>query len=121
MAADFRRWFARWPGQLFGVELPAYRLGATVMEPEALDERGWVWLPAVRVWLGQERGEWPRCYTETEEPIPDYRGQAEQNTEQEARLTEQEVRLSEQEPRLAEQEARIAALEAELRRLRGDG
>jgi Uma2 family endonuclease len=62
--------------------------GYDVAQP---DQRGWLWLAPVRVWLGIEQGR-PRCYDEAGQPIPDY----------------------------LEQAARIAALEMELRLARGE-
>lgn len=86
------------------LRLIAYRLGATGYEVMPPDERGWLWLEPVRVWLGVEHGR-PRCYDEAGQPIPDY--------------LEQAAARAEAETRAAAAEARVRELEAELRRLRG--
>lgn len=78
--------------------LLGYRRTPTVYAAVAPDERGWLWLEPVRLWLGVD-GEQVVCYDETGAAIEDYVAVAAAR---------------------AEAEARVRELEAELRRLRGD-
>ncbi|MBC8162051.1 MAG: Uma2 family endonuclease [Roseiflexaceae bacterium] len=71
--------------------------------PIVPNERGWLWLEPVSLWLGID-GDNLVCYDQNEQPIDDY-----------AELTEARIAA---EARAAEAEQRVAALEAELQRLR---
>lgn len=81
--------------------------------PIVPNERGWLWLEPVGLWLGID-GDNLVCYDQDEQSIDDY-------VEVVAAREEAEVRAEEAEARAAEAEQRIAALEAELRQLRGGG
>ncbi len=70
------------------------------------DERGWLWLEPVRLWLGIRENEL-FCYDEAGAQIGDY-----------ANVT---AALVEAEARAQAAEARLRELEAELHRLRGEG
>jgi colicin import membrane protein len=90
--------------------------GYQVLAP---NERGWLWLDPVRVWLGIADDEIV-CYNEVGEPLGDYRAlTAALNAEVAARIAAENRAAEEAEARVAA-EARLRALEAELRRLRGD-
>ncbi len=98
--------------------------GYTVLPP---DERGWLWLEPVQVWLGLHENE-PLCYDEAGQPIKDYTNltaaylQAETKAaEAESRATEAEARAKSEAEARSKAEARLQALENELRRLRGEG
>jgi Uma2 family endonuclease len=97
------------------------------------NERGWLWLEPVRLWLGIQDDEIV-CYDEDGRPLGDYRAlsealaaetQARREAEQQA-AAEGRARVEAERRAEAEAQARIAAearlreLEAELRRLRGD-
>jgi Uma2 family endonuclease len=91
--------------------LMGYRLGANGYEALAPDERGWLWMEPVGLWLGLQDNQ-VMCYDEAGSPIDDYIGMAQARAEAEARAnTEAQAR--------AEAEARMRELEEELRRLRG--
>lgn len=106
-----------------------YRLQNHRYEEMALDERGWLWLEPVRVWLGL-RNNWLLCFDEEGNPIADYvqLTQAHEVAERRAlyaqqRATEAEQRAAEAEQRAeaerkarAELEERLRVVEAELRR-----
>jgi Uma2 family endonuclease len=83
--------------------LLGYRLTQDGYVGVDLDERGWLWLEPVRLWLGL-RGENIACYDEAGHLIEDYIAMMTARTEAEARATEAEER--------------VRQLEAELRRLR---
>jgi len=93
--------------------LVGYQLTQVGYVPLAKNERGWLWLEPVGVWLGL-RGKNLACYDEAGNLIEDYTGVT-QARDDEAR------RRAEAEERADEAEARIRELEAELRRLRGEG
>jgi len=120
--------------------LLGYRLTPAGYIPLEPDERGWLWLEAVRLWLGLHNNE-PVCYDETGRPIEDYSqlkvaqteaesravAEAQARAEAESRATEAESRATaeaqarfEAESRATEAEARLRQLEAELRRLKGE-
>src|SRR4051794_12609971 len=91
--------------------LRGYVQGPSGYQVLAPNERGWLWLAPVRVWLGIADNEIV-CYNEAGQPLGDYRARtATLNTEIAARATE------EAEARAAT-EAQLRVLEAELRRLR---
>lgn len=90
--------------------------GYVTMTP---DERGWLWLPPLQVWLGIENNE-PRCYDEAGVPLGDYIEVSAARVEAEAKAREAEAQAAAEAQARAEAEARIRQLEAELRRLRGE-
>jgi Uma2 family endonuclease len=90
--------------------------GYQVLAP---NERGWLWLDPVRVWLGIADNEIV-CYNEAGQPLGDYRAlTATLNAEIAARIAAEKRATEEAEAR-ATAEAQLRVLEAELRRLRGD-
>lgn len=91
-------------GQI-ALRLLGYRQTPTVYAVLAPDERGWLWIEPLKVWLGVQDQDIV-CYDETATPIGDY-------TDLKAAL------MVESAARLAT-ETRLQELEAELRRLRGD-
>lgn len=88
-----------------------YRQGPQGYQPLAPNERGWLWLDPVRVWLGVADNELV-CYDEAGQPLGDYRALA-------SALAAETAARAEAERRVGEVEARLRALEAELRQLRG--
>jgi colicin import membrane protein len=86
------------PVRLLGHEL---RDGCYQMLP--LNERGWLWLAPVRVWLGVDDGEIV-CYDEASQPLLDFPALVASRMAAERRAEELEASLRE--------------MEAELRRLR---
>jgi Uma2 family endonuclease len=88
-----------------------YQLVGNQYEEGALDERGWLWLPAVNLWLGW-RGKTVALYDEAGNLQEDYVALA-------AARTEAVRARQEAEKRAAEAEARLAELEARLRQLEG--
>ncbi len=117
------------PLRLFGYTLTP--MGYQVIAP---DERGWLWLDAVSIWLGIAN-ERVVCYNEQGQMLGDYVEVTEAlRVEIEARQTAETLVLVEAKARtLAEQRAeaeataralaeeRLRQLEAELARLRGEG
>jgi len=95
-------------------------------QPLAPNERGWLWLDPVRVWLGIADQEIV-CYDEAGTPLGDYRTLAvalveetEARADAERQIAEAAQAREAAEHRAAAAEARIQELEAELRRLRGN-
>lgn len=87
------------------VRLLGYQQTDVAYQPITPNERGWLWLEPVRLWLGVEENELV-CYDQTGRPLGDYVSLG-------AALTaETQAR--------AQAEARLRELEAELRRLRGE-
>lgn len=114
----------------------------------APNERGWIWMEPVGLWLGLEDDR-VVCYDEAGNPIGDYTGvvaaltaeaqaralaetraivEAQASARAEARVAEAQADAraaaearTEAETRAAAAEARLRELEAELRRLRGEG
>jgi Uma2 family endonuclease len=74
------------------------------------NERGWLWLAPVQLWLGIEHNELV-CYNAAGAPMGDYRALA-------AALAEESAAREAAEQRAAAAEVQLRALEAELRRLR---
>jgi Uma2 family endonuclease len=122
------------------LHLLGYRLFRGGYEVQPPDERGWLWLDTVRLWLGLHDNE-VYCYDETGHQLGDYTAIVAAFAEAEVRATTAEIRaqteaqaraeaevraVTEAQARLeAEARARVAegrlqALESELRRLRGD-
>ena len=114
------------------VRLLGYRQTETAYTAVALDERGWLWLEPVQLWLGVVDNE-VYCFDEHGVQIGHYAEVVQALSEAELRadaatqaLSEAELRaeavgqaLSEAELRAETAEARVRDLEAELRRLRG--
>jgi Uma2 family endonuclease len=97
---------------------PALRLLGYTQTPDGYqvlppNERGWLWLEPVRIWLGVERHEIV-CYDEGGTPLGDYRALAEV-------LARETQARGEAERRATAAEARIRELELELQRLRAPG
>ena len=92
----------------------------------ALDERGWLWLESVNVWLAVNEQD-VVCYDGvTEEPLGDYTALKGENLEARERAEAERQRADAQSQRAdAEAQSRMVAeerlreLEAELSRLRG--
>ncbi len=80
--------------------------GYNVLPP---DERGWLWLEPVGLWLGLRDNE-PECYDETGRPIKGY-------TDLTIAYVEAENRATNEEQARIKAEARLRQLEAELHRL----
>ena len=112
-----------------GLRLLGYQQTPDGYQPLAPDERGRLWLPPVRLWLGIQAGEIV-CYDEADRPLGDYRAlaaalaaaheaQAEAEhqleAERQARI-DAERRAAAEAAARAEAETRLRALEAELRR-----
>lgn len=115
----------RMRGESF-VRLLGYRQTETIYAVLPPDERGWLWLEPLQLWLGIRDNEL-YCYDEHGVQIGDYTAvtdelaaerQARVDAESQAAL-ERQAR-SEAEARATQAEARLHELEAELRRLRGD-
>jgi hypothetical protein len=99
--------------------LLGYVQGPSGYQVLAPNERGWLWLVPVRVWLGIADNEIV-FYNEAGQPLGDYRAlTATLNAEIAARIAAEKRATEEAEARAAA-EAQLRVLEAELRRLRGD-
>lgn len=94
------------------LRLLGYRQSATAYQPLTPNERGWLWLEPVRLWLGLEENELV-CYNEAGQPLSDYASLA-------TALTAAESRAQAEAQARAQAEARLRELEAELRQLRGE-
>ena len=84
------------------------------------NDRGWLWLAPVGLWLAIEE-DLLVCYDQDEQPIEDYPEVVAAREEAEVRAEEAEQRIAEEVKARSEAEQRVAELEAELRRLRGEG
>lgn len=91
--------------------LLAYRRSDTVYTVIPPDERGWIYLEPLKLWLGLN-GQEVICYDEQGQPVGDY-------TEVKASLEHIQAALEAEQRVRTEAERRIQELEAELRRLRG--
>jgi len=104
------------------LELIAYRYHPDHYERIAPDERGWIWLEPVRLWLGVTRDRRPgydllACYDpETGEEIGDYLAVTQALEAEAESRARAEARAAAAEANAATAEARIRALEAELNR-----
>jgi Uma2 family endonuclease len=94
------------------LRLLGYRQSPAGYQVLVPNERGWLWLEPVRLWLGIQNDEIV-CYDEGGQPLGDYRALSE------ALAAETQARR-EAERRAEASEARLRELEAELRRLRGE-
>ncbi|MGB9751797.1 hypothetical protein [Roseiflexus castenholzii] len=97
------------------------------------DERGWLWLEPLRVWIGVQESE-VYCFDEQGRRMGDYADLVEIVIESEERVAETlaeakaqaqarmdaEARAEAEARAWAEAEARVRELEAQLRRLRGE-
>jgi hypothetical protein len=113
--------------------LKGYALEGDVYTVLAPDDRGWLWLEPVGIWLGVRENQ-VECYDEAGELIRDYTGidaalgvaearaatEAQARAEAEARAATEAQARAEAEARAAAVEARLRDLEAELRRVRGE-
>jgi Uma2 family endonuclease len=121
--------------------LKGYKLEDGAFATLSPDERGWLWIEPVGIWMGV-RDNQVECYDETGALIGDYadidlarlEAEARAATEAQARAEAEARAASEAQARAAEAQARAEAearaaateerlrhLEAELRRLRGEG
>jgi Uma2 family endonuclease len=90
--------------------LMGYQLVAGRFQPQALDERGWLWLEPVELWLGVRDNDIV-LYDEAGQPQGDYTALVTALADERATLaTERQARVA--------AEARVRALEDEVRRLR---
>jgi hypothetical protein len=100
------------------LRLRGHELGPTGYGALAMDDRGWLWLAPVRLWLGLQDGE-VACFDAEGELLGDYQALAAALAAAEERAaTAEERALAEAEARAA-LAARLREAEAELRRLRG--
>ena len=108
------------------LRLTSYRHTPAGYEPVASDDRGWVWLDSIGIWLGSAEGR-AVCYDgETAAEIGDYTSvcQALALAEEQAASNARALAVAEEQAAAnararAEAEARIRELEEELRGLRG--
>jgi hypothetical protein len=91
--------------------------GYVVLAP---DERGWLWMAPVGLWIGIHENR-VECYDSAGLYVEDYVEMLTARTEAEARARAEAAARTEAEARAQAAEARLAAVEAELRRLRGAG
>jgi hypothetical protein len=109
----------KWKGQE-RLYLLSYYLTPDGYESGAVDERGWLWLEPVGVWLGIQDNH-VQCYDEAGRPIGDYTTIDTARAEAEARVRGEAEARAKAEARAIAAEARLRELEAEIRRLRGEG
>ncbi|HEX9370680.1 MAG TPA: Uma2 family endonuclease [Roseiflexaceae bacterium] len=119
---DTRQWKGSETLHLLG-----YQLSPTGYEVQAPDERGWLWMESVGLWIGLHDNQ-VECYDAAGNLIDDYaavdeaRAQAEARASAEAAARAQaEARASAEAAARAQAEARLHELEAALRQLRGEG
>lgn len=96
----------------FKLSLVGYQQTPEGFVEMAPDERGWLWLEPVRLWLGVHENEL-FCYDKAGKQIGDY-------ADVTAALAAEATARAEAESRAQAAEARLRELEAELRRLRGE-
>jgi colicin import membrane protein len=99
--------------------LLGYRMTLDGYTGIAPDERGWLWMEPVGLWIGIHENH-ICCYTADGRYIEDYIGVYTARVQLEAQARQAEARANAEQQARADAEARIAELEAELRRLRGD-
>jgi colicin import membrane protein len=95
--------------------LIGYQLTREGYQPLFPDERGWLWLEPVRVWLAITDGK-VVCYDEQGQPFGDHATEVALRRAAEARAQAEVEARVQAEGRAAEAEARIRALEEQLRR-----
>jgi hypothetical protein len=83
------------------------------------NERGWLWMEPVGLWLGIREQE-VECYDRQGKKIEDHVGVLIAYAAEQQARADAEARANAEQQARADAEARIAELEAELRRLRGD-
>ena len=117
-------------GRRIGLELIGYRHGPTGYEKMPLDERGWLWLEELGVWIGIE-GTRVVCYDRRGRKILDYaeladareaEGKARKAAEAQAKAAEAQAKAAERRAKNAETRAKKEAeareaLEAQTRAL----
>jgi Uma2 family endonuclease len=86
-------------------------------QPMRPDTRGWVWSPALQLWIGRGEGTYFRDHT-TWLRFYDAEGQMLLNSHERAELARQQAEMAEQ--RAAVAEAELARLRTEFARLRGE-
>jgi Uma2 family endonuclease len=101
------------------LRLLGYRQTAAAYAPLAPDERGWLWLEPLKLWLGIRDDE-VYCFDEAGAQIGDYTAVTAAHAAVTAALTAERQARAEAEDRATAAEARLHALEEELRRLRGE-
>jgi Uma2 family endonuclease len=106
--------------------LLVYHLTLNGYEILAPDERGWLWLEAVRVWLGVRENR-VECYDADGSVIGDYKAIDQARAAAEARAETAEARAETAEAQVAAEaqarmqaEARLRELEDQLRQVRGE-
>lgn len=109
------------------IRLLGYRKHGDAYAAIALDERGWLWLEPVQLWLGVRDNE-VYCFDANGEQLGDYMAVVTAlSAEAHARAVAEDRAVAAEDRAVAEAQARAAAeervreLEAELRRLRGEG
>jgi colicin import membrane protein len=100
-------------GKRIGVELIGYRRGPTGYEKMPLDERGWLWLEELGVWIGIE-GTRVVCYDRRGRKILDYAELADaREAEAKARkAAEEQAKVAEAQAKAAERRAKNAEARA---------
>lgn len=99
--------------------LLGYRQTATVYAPLIPNERGWLWLEPVNLWLGVQDSQ-VACYDAAGNILGDYTRVAAARDAAESRAEAAESRAEAEAQARREVEARLRTLEAELRQLRGE-
>lgn len=101
--------------------LTGYRHTPARYERIAPDQRGWLWIAAVGLWLGIDRDtDQVACYNPDGTRINDYTQEMQARRQAEARATQAEERIDAAMQARRQAEERIQELEVELRRLRGE-
>lgn len=101
------------------VRLLGYHQTATVYTPLVPDERGWMWLEPLKLWLGVRDNE-IYCFDAAGNQIGNYADVTRARSDAEARATTAEAYAASAEARATTAEARVRELEAELRRLQAE-
>lgn len=102
------------------LHLLGYRLIMGGYEVLHSDERGWLWLEAVGLWIGLRDNE-VYCYDEAGKQLANYAAMATAYAEAESRAASEAQARTEAESRASAAESRLQELETELRHLRGGG
>jgi colicin import membrane protein len=102
------------------ITLLGYKPGSRAYEPVATDERGWLWLETVKLWLAPEEGQ-VRCYDATGNRFEPYARTFTEHQQAEKRAEAEKMRADAEKARAEALEQKNRELEAELRRLHGDG
>lgn len=100
------------------VRLQGFALTPTGYEMLRPDERGWLWLEPVRIWLAVAEDE-VVCHDESGQPLGDYCALAATLAAERAALANERAARLAAEGTIGTLQDQLAALEDELRRLRG--